>query len=367
MKYERRSFCALLLCMTFILIGCSKTEIKTIQKVQEESEIISQEAPDMGIEDNSSSKTFLCKEVSNTDERVTLFMGYTFNKKQYYRTVELMANDVWQFTLMPWTRKLQEMTNAKITDVVRFEKGYYGVIQRKGKQPQFLTLYDDGSIQKWKLPKDVLEDNEITHERVRWLTIDEKNQLVISTEYTNDNETSKNTPYVAGDANMIVFNVENSKVVSKRDCVGAQYETIVADGHVFAISDHSPDAIKVYSLDGGTLEMEIMTENPDNEFLSTKIGLCYKGGEYAYFYTQRGIYRFQIKKKYDGKEKLELVIPAENYIDKGEYSLNYFSYFENDESIEFYPVCTLHKNMEKWIGVYKKSSLCAPQQDKYSK
>ncbi len=75
-------------------------------------------------------------------------------------------------------------------------------------------------------------------------------------------------------------------------------------------------------------------------------------GEKAYFYTDRGIYKFPVKEKYTGKEKLELEIPAENYIDKGEYSINYLSCYDGWKGMEFFPICTLNEKNEPWTGVY---------------
>ena len=68
-------------------------------------------------------------------------------------------------------------------------------------------------------------------------------------------------------------------------------------------------------------------------------------GEKAYFYTDRGIYKFPVKEKYTGKEKLELEILAENYIDKGEYSINYLSCYDGWKGMEFFPICTLNEKM----------------------
>ena len=67
-------------------------------------------------------------------------------------------------------------------------------------------------------------------------------------------------------------------------------------------------------------------------------------GEKAYFYTDRGIYKFPVKEKYTGKEKLELEIPAENYIDKGEYSINYLSCYDGWNGV--FP--DMHVEWKKW-------------------
>lgn len=67
--------------------------------------------------------------------------------------------------------------------------------------------------------------------------------------------------------------------------------------------------------------------------------------EKAYFYTDRGIYKYPVKEKYTGKEKLELEILAENYIDKGEYSINYLSCYDSWKGMEFFPICTLNEKM----------------------
>ena len=76
-------------------------------------------------------------------------------------------------------------------------------------------------------------------------------------------------------------------------------------------------------------------------------------GEKAYFYTDRGIYKFPVKEKYTGKEKLELEIPAENYIDKGEYSINYLSCYDGWKGMEFFPICTLNEKWAMDLRLYK--------------
>lgn len=279
----------------FTLTACSeeKSEQKTVKKIPQTYEIEAEELPSAleGI-----SYTFMAKEVSNSEERTKLIIGSQYKtdrgKEREYFTMELMDNNAWETSIMPWSRELNEITQQKITDIARFSNGYYAVIQKEGKTPQFFTLLDDGTIQKWKLPGNILKDDEDMQECVEWLAIDEKEQLIISTILTN-----KTLTYTHEPGNMIVYNVPKGKVESVRNCVGLQDKTFVAKGHVYTISNHSPDAINVYPLKGGLLELEITTEKLDNNFLSDHVRACYKGGEYAYFYTDRGIYKFPVKEK----------------------------------------------------------------------
>ena len=340
----------ILFATAFTLTACSeeKSEQKTVKRIPQTYEIEAEELPSAleGI-----SYTFMAKEVSNSEERTKLIIGSQYKtdrgKEREYFTMELMDNNVWETSIMPWLRELNEITQQKITDIARFSNGYYAVIQKEGKTPQFFTLLDDGTIQKWKLPGNILKDDEDMQECVEWLAVDEKEQLIISTILTN-----KTLTYTYEPGNMIVYNVPKGKVESERNCVGLQDKTFVAKGHVYTISNHSPDAINVYPLKGGLLELEITTEKPDNNFLSDHVRVCYKGGEYAYFYTDCGIYKFPVKEEYTGKEKLELEIPAENYIDKGEYSINYLSCYDGWKGMEFFPICTLNEKNKPWTGVY---------------
>lgn len=98
--------------------------------------------------------------------------------------------------------------------------------------------------------------------------------------------------------------------------------------------------IRVYRLDGGgaqaVISHDTITSAKNHGFTKERF-VCYRGGNYGYWYTDFGIYRFPVKESYDGSEELELVIPPECYVRQGEnYNVLDMVCSEGDSDMEFY-------------------------------
>ncbi len=272
----------------------------------------------------------------------TYLYGCKESGKQEYLLAELTEQDEWQMSPVAWETELRKRTKEVLTDVAVCPDGsYIGVVQPEDDRPVFYRLKEDGEVTEWKLPDGILEWNKDEKEKVRWILVNEKNQVVISTYFSGYDYTDQGELPSTEMSRTIVYDRFKKKVISEREYVGSKGEVAIAGDYMFSsVPTGEYMGIRVYRMDGGGVQAVIshdtITSAKHHGFTKERF-VCYRGGSYGYWYTDFGIYRFPVKESYDGSEELELVIPPECYVRQNEnYNVLDMVCSEGDSEMEFY-------------------------------
>lgn len=274
------------------------------------------------------------------DKPYTEIYGYQENKKQKYILANLTEQNEWEMSPVAWGEGLQEKTKEVLTDLAVCPDGsYIGVVQPVDDLPVFYELKENGGVLEWELPEGILSWETNTPEKVEWITVNEKNQIVMSTYFMAEDE--EGGTLINGYSRVIVYDRFKKAVITSRKYVGRKEWTCVAGEYIFSIMPQGEyHGVNVYRMDGGGAQAFMSHDT----IRSARYGgssqqnfVCYRGGNYGYWYTDFGIYRFPVKETYDGKEELELVIPSDSYIrNDSNYNVTNMMCSEGDLEVEFY-------------------------------
>lgn len=278
----------------------------------------------------------------------TYLYGCTESGKQEYLLAELTEQDEWEMSPVAWETELRKRTKEVLTDVAVCSDGsYIGVVQPEDDLPVFYQLKEDGEVTEWKLPDGILKWDKDAKEKVRWILVNEKNQVVISTYFSGHDYIDGEPVSATEPSHTIVYDPFKQEMISEREYVGSKDEVVVAGDYMFSsVPTGEYMGIRVYRMDGGgaqaVMSHDTITSAKDHGFTRQRF-VCYRGGDYGYWYTDFGIYRFPVKKSYNGSEELELVIPSECYVRQDEnYNVLDMVCSEGDSEMEFYVEIITH-------------------------
>lgn len=280
------------------------------------------------------------------DKRYTDLYGYKEKGKQKYMFADLTEQNEWEMSPAAWEEGLWEKTKEVLTDVAACPDGsYIGVVQPADDLPVFYELKENGEVSEWKLPEGILAWETDAPEKVEWITVNEKNQIVMSTYFMAQDEEGATS--ISGYSRVIVYDRFKKEVVTRRKYVGRKEWTCVAGEYIFSIiPDGEYHGVKAYRMDGGEAQVFMSHDtirSAEYGGSSQQNYVCYRGGDYGYWYTDFGIYRFPVKQDYDGTEELELVIPSDVYIkNDSNYNVTNMMCTEGDSDVEIYVEIITH-------------------------
>lgn len=283
------------------------------------------------------------------DGRYSMLYGYEEDGQERYILANLTEQNEWEMSSVAWENGLRKKTKEKLTDLAVCPDGsYIGVAQPEDGLPVFYGLKEDGEVTEWKLPQGILKWNKDKHEKVDWIMVNEKNQIVMSTIFSGYDYTDQGEVPMTEMSRTIVYDQFQQKVIAEREYMGNKNQTCVAGDYIFsAVPEGEYMGIRVYRMDGGETQAVMSHKKIRSEkyggCLSYQNFVCYRGGNQGYWYTDFGIYRFPVKEAYDGTEELELVIPAEYYTKKdSNYNVVDMICSEGDSDLEFYVEIVTH-------------------------
>lgn len=283
------------------------------------------------------------------DERYSMLYGYEEDGEERYILANLTEENEWEMNPVAWEGELRKKTEGPLQDLAVCPDGsYIGVAQFENDPPSFFGLQENGQVTEWKMPKGILVLMENRKEKIEWILMNEKNQIVMSTRIASHGYVDGEEISSTEDSHLIVYDRFQQKVIAEREYMGNKDQTCIAGNYIFSAAPEGEYmGIKVYRMDGGDAQA-VMSHKT---IRSAKYGgglthqnfVCYRGGNYGYWYTDFGIYRFPVKDAYDGEEELELVIPAESYVQKdSEYNVIDMICSEGDSDLEFYVSIVTH-------------------------
>ncbi|MCM1245939.1 MAG: hypothetical protein NC293_09895 [Roseburia sp.] len=345
-----KKFLVLFIIMSVFFIGCSTTDKETVEinnnEIQEEeTSPVVENIPNCPwweqkmLEEGTN---FSCNVTK--DRRYTYLYGYKEKGKQKYMLADLTEQNEWEMNPAAWEEELWEKTEEVLTDLAVCPDGsYIGVVQPVDDLPVFYELKEDGEVLEWKLPKGTLTWKTDKYEKVDWITVNEKNQIVIATYFANQEYELSGDVFksIASLSRVIVYDRFQKKIMTEREYVGSKERICMAGEYIFSGEPEGEYmGIRVYRMDGGGTQAVISHDTFRKAEYSggnQQNYVCYGGGDYGYWYTDFGIYRFPVKETYDGSEELELVIPSDSYVrNDRNYNLTDFMCTEGDLEVEFY-------------------------------
>ncbi len=356
-----KKFLVLFIIMGVFFIGCSTTDKETVKinnddiQKEEPSPVVENipECPwweQKMLEDGTN---FSCNVTE--DKQYTYLYGYQESKKQKYILANLTEQNEWEMSPVAWEEKLWEKTKEVLTDLAVCPDGsYIGVVQPVDDLPVFYELKENGEVLEWKLPKGTLAWETDKYEKIDWIKVNEKNQVVIATYFANQEYELSGDAFksIADFSRVIVYDRFKKAVITSRKYVGRKEWTCVAGEYIFSsVPEGEYMGIKVYHMDGGGTQAVISHDTMRLEKyggVSQQNFVSYRGGDYGYWYTDFGIYRFPVKETYDGEEELELVISSDFYIrNDHNYNLTDMMCSEGNSDLEFYVEIIEHIQDEK--------------------
>lgn len=282
------------------------------------------------------------------DGRYSMLYGYEEDGQERYILADLTEQNEWEMSPVAWENGLKKKTKEKLTDLAVCPDGsYIGVAQPEDALPVFYGLKEDGEVTEWKLPQGILKWNKDKHEKVDWIMVNEKNQIVMSTIFSGYDYTDQGEVPMTEMSRTIVYDRFKQKIIAEREYIGIKGQVFTAGKYIFSAAPEGEYmGVKVYRMDGGgsqaTISHNTMRSAGFHGYTRQNF-VCYRGGDQGYWYTDFGIYRFPVKETYDGSEDLELVIPAEYYTKKdSNYNVADMICSEGDSDLEFYVEIVTH-------------------------
>lgn len=323
----------ILLLSLLLLSGCGEKESsEPVQKINEITPPTVADIPllekDLYLPENEKSEKKLVFRGNVTQEdEITFLYEYQTGKKLEFQLARLQPDDTWEVSKPKWGKALLKETSDPLSAISVYSDGsYLAMIQPENDLPLFYHLMPDGTVTKWELPDGILEWEDGFHEITDGMFLTEQNQILLTT-YKIEVDESSGKPFEGlgpETGRLLIYDPYTKKLVSERDYVGMAGNIFITDKYVFCSRDSE---IQAYLLDGGGIQSVYKDKELEKaaEKNSPVAPFCtYSGGKYAYWYTELGIYRFDVSLADKPENTVEKIISSEYYpkTDKEYFGVN---------------------------------------------
>ncbi len=287
------------------------------------------------IETEKPRKKLLFRPNITWEDEFTFLYQYQEGNKTWFEIAKLQPDDTWEISTPEWSQKFVDLLEKSGSPLRSFEVcsdgSYFAMIQPEDGLPVFYHILLDGTITEEELPEGILQWTEFTHEIADGMLLTEKNEIVLTTTYKilPDQNTGESMAHIGhGTGNLIVYNPYTKKLVSKRECIDSADRTFIKGDYIFC---QAGAQVNAYLLEGGGIQ-SIYTadelQKKREEELSTQEGaepipheeqeypinfLGYSGGNYAYWFTDLGVYRLDVSQVTNAKNTAEKILSSDVY------------------------------------------------------
>lgn len=246
------------------------------------------------------------------ENEIRYLYEYQDGNKLRFELASLQPDNTWEISTPKWEQALLKKAKAPLDSLeVCSDGSYLAMIQPKDDLPVFYRILLDGTVTEHHLPDGILKWKKDSHEMADGMLLTEKDEIVLST-YTIPPEEYQNIEFEGighEPAHLIVYNPYTKKLVSKRNYIDVAQDLFVKGDYVFNTYGNS---IRVYLLEGGDIQSIYTTDELQKEPAGQSV-CTYPGGNYAYWYTNLGIYRLDVSLVANAENTVEKLIPSKYY------------------------------------------------------
>lgn len=247
------------------------------------------------------------------ENEIRYLYEYQDGNKFRFELANLQPDNTWEISTPKWEQALLKKAKAPLDSLEICSDGsYLAMIQPEDDLPVFYHILLDGTVTEHHLPDGILEWKKDSHEMANGMLLTEKDEIALST-YTIPPEEYRDVESDGTNhqepAHLIVYNPYTKKLVSKRNYIGLAQDLFIKGDHVFSTYGNSID---VYLLKGGDIQSIYTTDELQKKSAGQSV-CTYPGGNYAYWYTNLGIYRLDVSLVANAENTVEKLIPSKYY------------------------------------------------------